>query len=123
MRGNTETALEGRTFEYQSRFTAIIKGPKRTVYTKRQASMLRQLCDDTSNTVLIENKGVSRKWVATPFWNDSIVLQWCRRIIHQMEQWEQEVKILNIDIFALLMGMQQNKKSVQEFYLFYKMTG
>ena len=37
------------------------------------ASMLRQLCDDARNTVLTENNGVTSKWVATPFWSDSIV--------------------------------------------------
>ena len=33
----------------------------------------RQLCDDVSDSVLIENNGVTRKWVATPFLSDSIV--------------------------------------------------
>ena len=37
------------------------------------ASTLRQLCGDASDTVLIENNEVTRKWVATPFWSDSIV--------------------------------------------------
>ena len=37
------------------------------------ASMLQQFCNDTSNTVLIENNGVAWKWVAAPFWSDSIV--------------------------------------------------
>ena len=36
-------------------------------------SMLRQLCDGTSNTVLIENNGVAGKWIATPFLSNSIV--------------------------------------------------
>ena len=36
-------------------------------------SMLRQLCDGASNTVLIENNDVTRKWVAIPFWSDSII--------------------------------------------------
>ena len=35
-------------------------------------STLRQLCDEASDTVLIENSGVTRKWVATPFLSDSI---------------------------------------------------
>ena len=35
--------------------------------------MLQQLCYDASDTVLIENNGVARKWVATPFWSYSIV--------------------------------------------------
>ena len=35
--------------------------------------MLRQLFNDTSDTVLIENYGVARKWDATPFRSDSIV--------------------------------------------------
>ena len=29
--------------------------------------------DDARDTVLIENNGVTPKWVATPFWSDSIV--------------------------------------------------
>ena len=37
------------------------------------ASVLRQLCDDTSDSDLIENNGVAQKWVATPFWSDSFV--------------------------------------------------
>ena len=32
------------------------------------ASTLRQPGDDASDTVLIENNGVTRKWVATPIW-------------------------------------------------------
>ena len=36
-------------------------------------SMLRQLCDDTSDSVLIEKNGVAWKLVATPFWSDAIV--------------------------------------------------
>ena len=39
------------------------------VYTKRQC----QLCNDASDTFLIENNGVTRKWFATPIWSDSIV--------------------------------------------------
>ena len=35
--------------------------------------MLWQLCDDASDTVLIENNGVARKWVAIPFWSNSVV--------------------------------------------------
>ena len=35
--------------------------------------MLQQLCDYASDNVIIENNGVSRKWVAIPFWSDSIV--------------------------------------------------
>ena len=38
-----------------------------------RASKLWELCNDASDTVLIENNGVTRKWVATPFWSDSIV--------------------------------------------------
>ena len=36
------------------------------------ASTLRQLCDDASDTVFIENNGITRKGVANPFWSDSI---------------------------------------------------
>ena len=42
-----------------------IKGP---VYTEHQ----RQRCDDATDTALIENNGVTRKWVATPIWSHSI---------------------------------------------------
>ena len=31
------------------------------------ASTLRQLCDETNDNILIENNGVTQKWVATPF--------------------------------------------------------
>ena len=34
----------------------------------------RNVSDDSSDTVFIENNGVARKWVATPIWSDSIVL-------------------------------------------------
>ena len=37
------------------------------------ASTLRQLCNNTSNTVLVENNGVPWKWVAIPIWSDFIV--------------------------------------------------
>ena len=52
-------------------------------------SMLWQCCDDTNDTGLIKNNVVASKWVATPFWSDSIVsmrteslqsLQSCRSI-------------------------------------------
>ena len=36
-------------------------------------STLQQLCDDTSNTVLIENNGVTPEWGCNPFSSDSIV--------------------------------------------------
>ena len=35
-------------------------------------SMLRQLSDDASDTVLIENNGVTQKWIAIPCWSDFI---------------------------------------------------
>ena len=37
-----------------------------------KASMLRQLCDDTSDSVLIKISGLTQKWVATQFWSNSI---------------------------------------------------
>ena len=39
-----------------------------------QASVLilRQLCNDTSDSVLIEINGLTQIWVATPFWSNSI---------------------------------------------------
>ena len=41
----------------------------RPIYTKHQ----QQLWDDTTDTVLIEYNGVTRKWVAIPIWSNSIV--------------------------------------------------
>ena len=35
--------------------------------------MLRQLSNDASNIVLIENNGATRKWVVTPIWSNYIV--------------------------------------------------
>ena len=37
------------------------------------ASTLRQLCDGISDTVLIENNGVTPEWGCNPFWMDCIV--------------------------------------------------
>ena len=37
------------------------------------ASTLQQLCNDTIDAALIENNGVTQKWVATPIWSNSIV--------------------------------------------------
>ena len=45
----------------------------RTRLHRASVSMLHQLCDDTSNTVLIENNGVASEWGGNPFWSDSIV--------------------------------------------------
>ena len=36
-------------------------------FTPSVRSTLRQLCDDARDTVLIEDNGVTQKWVATPF--------------------------------------------------------
>ena len=35
--------------------------------------MLRQRCDDTSDTVLVENSGVAPEWDCNPFLSNSIV--------------------------------------------------
>ena len=45
-------------------------------------SMLRQLCDDTSDTAIVENNGVAPDWVAThfqvtPLFSMRAVLQSC----------------------------------------------
>ena len=37
------------------------------------ASMLRQCCNDTSDTVLIENNRVASEWGCSPFWSNCIV--------------------------------------------------
>ena len=42
-------------------------------FTPSVRSTLRQLCDDARDTVLIEDNGVTQKWVATPFWSKSNV--------------------------------------------------
>ena len=39
--------------------------PFRAHLHRASESMLRQLCDDTSDTVLIENNGVTQKWIQT----------------------------------------------------------
>ena len=36
-------------------------------------STLRPLCDDASYSVLIENNGVTEKWIATILWSNTIV--------------------------------------------------
>ena len=41
-----------------------------SVYTERQ----HQLCDDASDTALIENNEVAPKWIATLIWSNSIVV-------------------------------------------------
>ena len=38
--------------------------------------MLRQLCKDASDSVLIENNGVATEWDCNPFLSDSIVTAW-----------------------------------------------
>ena len=36
-------------------------------------SILWQLCNDANDTALIKNNEVTQKWVAIPFWSNSIV--------------------------------------------------
>ena len=50
----------------------VVKRLVRAHLHQRSPSTLRQLCDDASDIVLIQNNGVASKWVATPFWSDSI---------------------------------------------------
>ena len=45
----------------------------RTRLHRASASMLRQLSDDASDTVLIENDGVAPDWGCNPFLSDSIL--------------------------------------------------
>ena len=59
------------------------------------ASMLRQLCNSTSNTVLIENNGVTRKWVDSIVFNENSIASimqcchsidadvWCKRALNR----------------------------------------
>ena len=50
------------------------KGTVRTHLHQVSVSMLRQLCNYASKTVLIENNGVAQKRVAALFWSGSIVV-------------------------------------------------
>ena len=43
-------------------------------FHQASASTLQQLCDDASNTVLIENNGVAPDWSCYPFLSNSIVI-------------------------------------------------
>ena len=56
-------------------FTYLLQGRNRIRVRLHleSASMLQQLCNDTSNTVLIEINVDAWKWAATPFWSDSFV--------------------------------------------------
>ena len=45
----------------------------RTRLHRASASMLRQLYDDASDTVLIENNGVAPNWGCNPFLSDFIL--------------------------------------------------
>ena len=66
--------IENCRCEWNSHFHVYIKQWSiRVRLHQASASMLRQLCDDACNFVFIENSGVAQKWVATPFWSDSIV--------------------------------------------------
>ena len=56
----------------QSKIHSFITGLKVHLH-QESASTLRQLCDDASDIVLIENNGVSQKCVATLILGDSIV--------------------------------------------------
>ena len=48
-------------------------------------STLQQLHNDASNSVLIGNNSVTWKWVATPFWSNSIV-DWITSVIGELLQ-------------------------------------
>ena len=56
------THLEVMSLSLSNQF----KGTLRVGLHQASASMLRQLCDDASDTVLIENNGAAWEWVATP---------------------------------------------------------
>ena len=59
----------------------------RTMARLHQASVscLRQLCNDPSDTIFIENIGVTRKCVPTPIWSDSIVFnKYHRRVVEAL---------------------------------------
>ena len=87
----TRTASKNDTTEYRYeralyRFSATVlvlkknavayqpcKWTLRSCLQRISVSMLQQLCDNTSNTVLIENNGAAPDWRYNPFWSDSIV--------------------------------------------------
>ena len=46
---------------------------ERVCLHQASASMLQQLCDDTSDTVVIENNGVAPEWDCNPFSSNSFV--------------------------------------------------
>ena len=50
-------------------FWCLVRATLEPVYTKCQ----RQRCDYACDSVLIENSRVAWKWVANPFWSNSIV--------------------------------------------------
>ena len=51
---------------------AFIWGLIRAHLHQASVSTLLQLCYDASDSLLIENNGVTQKWVTTVFWSDSI---------------------------------------------------
>ena len=75
--------------------SSITISPKQGYQSPKNNSMLRQLCNDTCITVLMEYNGVTQKWVTTPFWSDSSVFHensaasimaelsqhWCWRLV------------------------------------------
>ena len=57
----------------------------RSIYTKRQ----RQLCDDASDSALIEINGDAWKWVAKPFW--SVIVELYYYIAFYVERYRRRV--------------------------------
>ena len=66
-----QTSFAGGNYDLSSGGDVIVN--VRTVYTEASASTLQQCCGDASDNVLIENNGITVKWVATLFLSDFTV--------------------------------------------------
>ena len=98
------------------------------------ASTLQQVCDDAGDSVLIENNSVTWKWVAVPFWSDSIIFNenriacvfakllqsWCWHLVwwtlrqwHHNKSWFRAPPILaQVCVKECLAAMMATKRSV-----------
>ena len=79
-----------RTFRTSPRASAYstsgTTGESRLSVHLYQASALRQLCDNPSNSLLIENNGVTPDWGCNPFSSDTVVfnekrIAWCKWVL------------------------------------------
>ena len=58
--------IEERTTTHQRKCSHLLLLSVRACLHQASASTLRQLCDDASNSVLIENNGVTSEWGCNP---------------------------------------------------------